>query len=376
MTDEAPTRVLVVDDDAAQMGALCNMLNDQGYATAGFLSAREALEAMQGQRFDLLLTDLTMPEMGGIDLLRAALEIDGDLVAVMMTGHGTITTAVQAMQVGALDYILKPFKLSAILPILGRALTVRRLRLENRELSLKVSERSAQLEAAYRELEAFSYSVAHDLRAPLRAVDGFSNILLEDFSSSWPPEAQRLLQRITASANHMGQLIDDLLRLSRLGRQPLSLVTVSMWALAQEVVDDIRKDLAGRDVSFAVGDLPEVIGDRALLKQLLSNLLSNAAKFTRNRAQAIIEVGCEHREGEDVFFVRDNGAGFDMQFAQKLFGVFQRLHRAEDFEGTGIGLSIVHRIVSRHGGRVWTEAALDQGATFWFTLPQAAAVRS
>ena len=371
LRDAAPATILIVDDEPAQMKALCNTLRDQGYVTVGFVSAGEALTALRGRRFDLLLTDLSMPEMDGISLLQAAREIDGELVGIMMTGHGAVDTAVQAMKAGALDYILKPFKLSNIMPVLSRAMAVRRLREENAELARRVHERTDQLEAANHELEAFSYSIAHDLRAPLRSIDGFASILFEDFAPHWPAEAQRLLGTVSERAQHMGRLIDALLRLSRLGRQPLSLERVPMTTLARQVLDELRAEQPERRLETIVADLPDAVGDVALLRQVLVNLLSNAFKFTRQRPDAHVDVGFREDEGERIYHVRDNGAGFDMRFAERLFGVFQRQHRADEFEGTGVGLSIVQRIIRRHGGRVWAEAEVDKGATFFFTLPTA-----
>ena len=369
LRDAAPATILIVDDEPAQMKALCNTLRDQGYVTTGFVSAGDALNALRSQRFDLVLTDLSMPEMDGISLLRAAREIDGELVGIMMTGHGAVDTAVQAMKAGALDYILKPFKLSNIMPVLSRALAVRRLREENAELARRVHERTDQLEAANHELEAFSYSIAHDLRTPLRSIDGFANILLEDFAPHWPAEAQRLLGTVRERAQHMGRLIDALLRLSRLGRQPLSLERVPMTTLARQVLDELRAEQPERRLETMIADLPDAVGDVALLRQVLVNLLSNAFKFTLQRPDAHVDVGFREDGGERIYHVRDNGAGFDMRFAERLFGVFQRQHRADEFEGTGVGLSIVQRIIRRHGGRVWAEAEVDKGATFFFTLP-------
>jgi two-component system sensor histidine kinase/response regulator len=364
-----PARILIVDDEAAQMQALCDTLRDEGYSVVGFTSANEALTALRPQKFDLLLTDLMMPEIDGIHLLRAAVEVDRNLVGIMMTGHGTIGSAVEAMKAGALDYIVKPFKLSVILPVLSRALIVRQLRLENAELVRRVRERTAELEAANKELDAFSASVSHDLRAPLRAILGFSSALAEDYSAQMPPEAQQLLARVTANAGRMKQLIEDLLRFSQLGRQRLARQPVATADLVREVLEDLRREQVDRQVEIRVGDLPDCVGDPALLRQVLVNLLSNAFKFTRQKENAIIEVGYRRQEGEQVYFVKDNGAGFDMQYAQRLFNAFQRLHRADEFEGTGIGLSIVQRIIVRHGGRIWAEAQVDQGATFFFGLP-------
>jgi light-regulated signal transduction histidine kinase (bacteriophytochrome) len=237
----------------------------------------------------------------------------------------------------------------------------------NAELEQRVQERTAQLEAANKELEAFSYTVSHDLRAPLRGIDGFSRILLEDYAAKLGAEGQHYLSRVRASTQRMGQLIDDLLAFSRLGRQALHTQTVAPNALIQSVLIELLPDSAGHPVDLVVGDLPECQADPALLRQVFANLLSNALKYSRPRALARIEVGWSARAR--AYFVQDNGAGFDMRYVDKLFGVFQRLHTDETFEGTGVGLAIVHRIIQRHGGRVWAEAQVDQGATFYFTLP-------
>jgi PAS domain S-box-containing protein len=238
----------------------------------------------------------------------------------------------------------------------------------NNELEQRVLERTAQLEAANKELEAFSYSVSHDLRAPLRAVDGFSQAVEEDYGPLLPEEGRRFLHTIREGAQRMGTLIDDLLSFSQLSRQPVSQHTVDNERLVREVLEELNPAQQGRQVEIRVGALPPSQGDAALLKQVWVNLLSNALKYTRKRAAAVIEVGCGREQNEDVYFVRDNGTGFDMQYADKLFGVFQRLHRMEDYEGTGVGLAIVQRVIHRHGGRVWADAAPDRGATFYFTL--------
>jgi two-component system sensor histidine kinase/response regulator len=360
--------LLIVDDEAAQLAALCNTLSHHGYKTFGAPSGRDALAALRTRTFDLLLTDLKMPGMDGITLLREALSIDPNLVSVLMTGHGTIRTAVEAMQVGALDYILKPFNLSAVLPVLARALAVRRLRLDNARLEQNVRERTAELESANRELDTFAYSVSHDLRAPLRAVRGFAAILVREHGAEMSTPARQLVDDIGAAGRRMEQLIEDLLHFSRLGRQPVAKVPVRLNAL----VDDVLRELGplGRDrpIELRVSDLPEVVGDPSLLRQVFANLLSNAFKFTRGRNPATIEVGWNDVGGDRVFSVRDNGAGFDMRYASKLFGVFQRFHPQEEFPGTGVGLSLVQRIIQRHGGRIWAEAEVGKGATFRFTL--------
>jgi PAS domain S-box-containing protein len=228
---------------------------------------------------------------------------------------------------------------------------------------------AAELESANAELESFSYSVSHDLRAPLRAIDGFARILEEDHGSRLDREARRLLGVIRGSASSMGQLIDDLLTFSRLSRKSLEPGEINMTALARAAAEDCRAAAGASTARITVATLPPVRGDGALLRQAWINLLSNAVKFTRKEPEPAIEVGVANGQEGTVFFVRDNGVGFDMRYADKLFGVFQRLHRAEEFEGTGVGLAIVHRVIHRHGGRVWAESAPGKGATFYFVLP-------
>jgi PAS domain S-box-containing protein len=238
----------------------------------------------------------------------------------------------------------------------------------NTDLEQRVLDRTAQLEAANKELEAFSYSVSHDLRAPLRAVDGFSQALIEEYGAGLPEDGRHYLKTIREGAQRMGDLIDDLLAFARLSRQPLNKRGMDTGKLVRETLEELTAERVGRQLDVRIGELPRCQGDRDLLKQVWVNLLSNAMKYTRRRDLSVVEIGSESREGEIVYFVRDNGTGFDMKYANKLFGVFQRLHRAEDFEGTGVGLAIVQRVVHRHGGRVWAEAEVDRGATFYFTL--------
>jgi PAS domain S-box-containing protein len=255
---------------------------------------------------------------------------------------------------------------------------IRRL---NTELEERVRQRTLELEAANRELEAFCYSVSHDLRAPLRAISSYSAIILDDFAGQLPSEARRLFDRVHCRAQEMGKLITSLLTFSRLGRQQINKQSVSPTELVRRALATLSAEQQDRRVEIVVLELPECLADPVLLEQLFVNLLSNALKFTRGREPARIEVGAAPVSAlasgeaspdagpEDLaYFVRDNGAGFDMRYADKLFGVFQRLHAASEYEGTGVGLSIVQRIVQRHGGRVWAHAAVDRGATFYFTL--------
>lgn len=244
------------------------------------------------------------------------------------------------------------------------------LRTVNAELEERVQKRTAQLQDANRELESFSYSVSHDLRAPLRAINGFSRLFAEEYAPLLPPDAQRLQTLIQENALKMSHLIDNLLAFSRLGRAPLQKSPLQLEDLIREVWNDLALERENRQIAFTLHPLPPVQADPALLRQVFTNLLSNAIKFTRYCTNAGIEIGCLTGSGENIYYVRDNGAGFEMEYAHKLFGVFQRLHNETEFEGTGVGLAIVQRVIHRHGGKIWAEAKPEQGATFSFTLPK------
>lgn len=240
----------------------------------------------------------------------------------------------------------------------------------NAELEERVFERTEQLQSVNKELEAFSYSVSHDLRAPLRAITGFSNLLIRDHGEELNKEAARKLEVIIGESQRMGTLIDDLLAFSRLGRKVIQLADLDMTEMAQSTFDDLYKQNDGPAVEFKLATLPRGKGDRSLLGQVWTNLLSNALKFSSNRKHPVIEVNAISDEQEYIYFIRDNGAGFDPRYQSKLFEVFQRLHDANEFPGTGVGLALVQRIITRHGGRVWAESKPDAGATFYFSLPR------
>jgi K+-sensing histidine kinase KdpD len=239
------------------------------------------------------------------------------------------------------------------------------------KLNNELVKRARELETSNNELESFAYSVSHDLRAPLRHVVGYSELLQRQASSVLDEKSRRFMQTILESSKRMGNLIDDLLAFSRIGRTETKKTLVSLDQLVKEVVAEIGQDTGGRDIIWKISPLPVCYGDRSMLKLVIGNLLSNAVKFTRMRAQAKIEIGCVDGEDEVEVFVGDNGAGFEMQYVDKLFGVFQRLHLPEEFEGTGIGLATVRRIIHRHGGEVRAEGGVDQGATLYFSLPKA-----
>jgi len=241
----------------------------------------------------------------------------------------------------------------------------------NNELEHRVAARTTELQAAYQEAEALSYSIAHDLRAPLRAISGYAKILEEELAPILPPHAQNYLERMGNNAVRLGTLIDALLSLQRLSRQPLSRTHTRLNEAVDDALDWLHSEQPGREIEFVVADLGEADVDPALIRLAFANLLSNAIKFTRSRQPARVTVGTAERDGEQIYFVQDNGAGFDMRFADKLFGVFQRLHPDAEYEGSGIGLASVSRIVTRHGGRIWADAAVDRGATFYFTIGSA-----
>lgn len=251
-------------------------------------------------------------------------------------------------------------------------ITERKLREEQiRKLNEELKKWTSDLEAANRELEAFAYSVSHDLRAPLRHMVGYTELLQKHASSILDEKSHRYMMTILESTKQMGILIDDLLAFSRIGRTEMQKTMVSLEQLVKEALSQVRQETDGRNIVWRIGELPNLHGDRSMLRLALVNLISNAVKFTRTRPQAEIEIGCtDGKEDEIVLFIRDNGVGFDMKYVKKLFGVFQRLHRAEEFEGTGIGLASVQRIIHRHGGRIWAEGLVDRGATFYFSFPK------
>jgi signal transduction histidine kinase len=378
MSDADSKRLLIVDDNVAFVTALVRTLQVHGYQPTGMHSSAEALSTLRVRSFDILITDLLMPGMDGVALLRAAQEIDGSLVSIVMSGHGTINSAVNAMKSGALDYILKPFDLTTMLPVLSRALLVRQLRVENIELARCLARRNADLEGlnrelrtTNRELDAFTSTVSHDLRQPLHGMMGFSELLLSERSGLLNEKQKEYLADITTSGRHMVELTDDLLRFARVGRESLETQRIDMSALVNAAVAAVRASAGGDAIDVRCGSLPDAVADLSLLRQVFCNLLSNAFKFRRAGIPAVVTITGRVESGQAVYCVEDNGIGFDTKKAGKLFGVFQRLPGSERFEGTGVGLSIVQRIIERHGGQIHAQAQLGEGAQFTFTLPLA-----
>jgi len=318
-------------------------------------------------------------------------QIDGlrEIPLIILTAHAERDAMIEGINAGADDYISKSGEFDVLKARLRAQLRRKQFEDENRAISeqllrseveaadaraaREVAETRAilleQLEKKNKELEAFSYSVSHDLRAPLRAIDGFCRILEDDYAPALDAEGKRCIGVVRQNAQRMGMLIDDLLRFSKMGRQAIQPEVIDLNEFVAEIVEELKPQTLGRVVELRVGAMPSVRADRAMMRQLLTNLLSNAIKYSAPKASAVIEVGCRQTESGNVYYVRDNGVGFDMQYAHKLFGVFQRLHTVKEFEGTGVGLALVHRIIERHGGRVWAEGAVNEGATISFTLP-------
>lgn len=369
MADPA-LRFLVLDDETALVTALLSTLRESGHEVAGATTPSEALAKLRASRFDVLLTDLNLPEMDGVAVLRAARALDPALITLVMTGHGSIDTAVDAMKAGAVDYLLKPFKMRTVQMVIARALTERKLRQQNESLQRQLAARTHELEAANKELEAFSYSVSHDLRAPLRAMASYAELLRESTDGDSAADIRDCAERIQRNAQRMSAMVDDLLRMGRAFRKGLEVGRVDVSACCREIAQKCQAPNPRRQVEWIIPDNAVVTADPGLLTIALENLLNNAWKYTARREVARIQVSVTSAQNEWTIAVADNGVGFEPAEASKLFAPFTRLRSAADFEGTGVGLATVQRIVHRHGGRIWAEATPGKGATFSFTLPQ------
>ncbi len=419
----APRKVLLVDDHAINRRLLRLILEGEGFRTLEASDRLEALGILERQPVDAILADVLMPQMDGYrlcDEVRRNDRLKQIPCIVYSSGCPSPADAQLALDFGAIIHALRGVlvhnrpRQAKGLPAAGKSAAVKdytevliteleernrvlllgqeatertghellrqtrelgevkqRLQDANEELEMRVRQRTAELDAINQELESFSASVSHDLRAPLRQLIGFAEMVEEDAPAGLDEKSRGHLATITASGRRMEHLIEDLLVFSHAARADLRSTNVSLAELVRQALVDLSAETAGRKIVWKIAPLPEVYADRSLLRQVVLNLVSNAVKYTRNRAPAEIEIGCAKETKEMVFSIRDNGAGFDMKYADKLFGVFQRLHRADEFEGTGIGLANVRRIIHRHGGRTWAEGAVDRGATFYFSLPRA-----
>jgi two-component system sensor histidine kinase/response regulator len=409
---EHPVDILVAEDSPTQAERLRYTLERQGHRVTVTSNGRQALEAARAHKPTLLITDVVMPEMDGFQLCQ---EIKSDpalkgLPVILVTTLADPHDVVRGLECRADNFIIKPYDerylLSRIQFVLlnsalhqrdqagegveiyfnGRRhfITADRLQIlnlllstyeaaiqRNRELNRTKDELqtvNAALETANKELESFSYSVSHDLRAPLRSIDGFSQALLEDYMDKLDDEGKDYLHRVRASTQRMAELIDDMLNLSRMTRSEMCLEQVNLSAIARTIAAELQRFEPHRRVQFVIAEEVVANGDSGLLKVALENLIGNAWKFTGKHLDARIEFGITSHNGNSAYFVRDNGSGFDMAYAGKLFGAFQRLHDAREFPGTGIGLATVQRVIHRHGGQVWAESEVGKGATFYFTL--------
>jgi two-component system sensor histidine kinase/response regulator len=376
-----PARILIVDDDGDQVDTSCRLLRANGYLAAGATSGARALDTLRtaladGIRFDIVIIDLMMPVMDGISFLRAAREIDTDIESIVMTGYGTIDTAVEAMKCGAVDYILKPFNLQVVMTVLLRAVKLRDMNKANALLLQELSKRSAELEstnrelsAANAELDAYSCSVSHDLRQPISHIIGFAELLSGGKSGPLNEKQREFFEYIYNGGKHLMYLTEELLRLARLSHEPLNKEDVDVEALVREILRPMQMAETHFKIDVRIGSLPHARADRLLLRQVFVNLLSNAFKFTKYVENPTVELTGESGLEKTTYRVCDNGAGFDMENAQRLFTVFQRFHDDGEFEGKGVGLSIVRRILERHGGSISAESTVGIGTAFTLVIP-------
>lgn len=360
-------KILIVDDKQENLLALEVTLRETNAEVIKASNGNEALRVSLNHDFALAILDVRMPVMDGYELaeyLRSDAKTSNLPIIFLTAASAHVADIFKGYESGGVDYILKPYSPAILISKVNVFLELGRQKKE-------LFEKQRLLEEMNSELEAFTYSVSHDLRAPLRHVDGFLNLLRESSGDSLDEKSQRYLSMISGAATRMGRLIDDLLDFSRTGRVEMSVKPVELRRLVDKSLANLKPDLEGRDIDWKICSLPKVYADQALMQIALDNLISNAVKFTRKCKQAQIEIRvAQQKQNEFIILIRDNGTGFDMKYVDKLFGVFQRLHRQEDYEGTGIGLANVRRIISRHGGRTWAESTPGEGACFYFSLPR------
>ncbi|MBI2606092.1 MAG: response regulator [Deltaproteobacteria bacterium] len=377
--------LLLVDDQPNGLVALEAMLSAPGRNLMQARSGREALKHAMEKEFAVILLDVQMPVMDGFELaalIRERERLQHTPIIFLTAGSISDAAMSKAYSLGAVDFVHKPIakeilsaKVSVFVELARKTELLKRQASELEELVAvraklvsDLEDRNSKLETVNRDLEAFSYSVSHDLRAPLRGVIGFSRILEEQLGENSDPGVTDALTRISRAATKMGELIDGLLSLARLSRQEMRVGVVDLSAMARGIAEELKKAEPARDVRWSIPEKIEVRGDRQLLQIVLQNLLSNAWKYSSKKSDARIELGVDRIDGVTTYLVRDNGAGFNAKYSENLFRVFQRLHSAEEFEGIGIGLATVQRIVQRHGGKIWADGRVNQGATFYFTL--------
>ncbi len=384
MDTQEKATILIVDDKEANIFALETLLEKPGRSFLKATSGTEGLKIALNEEVDLIILDVQMPDLDGFEVAQTlkSHKRTRDIPIIFASAEKKERQSVmKGFEEGAVDYLPKPLdpevtraKVSVLLRIqqqkkelMEKNQSLLAAQETIRTLNAHLQQNIEKVEAANKELEAFSYSISHDLRAPLRSIIGYSKELEADHADVLNEDGKFVLSVIQKNAVRMNTLIDDLLEFSRMGRTALNTGDVNMNELVQAVVKELSSKTSTANIQ--IGDLPPSVGDASLLRQVWTNLISNAIKYSAKRERPEIQIGSRQESRENVYFVKDNGAGFDIKYADKLFGVFQRLHRMEDFEGTGVGLALVKRIVTRHGGRVWAEAEVNKGATFYFALP-------
>ncbi|HTF05023.1 MAG TPA: ATP-binding protein [Bacteroidia bacterium] len=366
-------KILLVDDKWENLVALEVVLKDLEVDLIKTTNGNDALRETLHHTFALALLDIQMPEMDGYELAGILREEEktANLPFIFISAVYTDNLNIfKGYEKGAFSFITKPFHPEILINKVKFFIEKHQQEITLFRLNEDLKGKNNDLELVNRELESFTYSVSHDLRAPIRAMTGFAEILKEDYEPVLDEEGQRLLSNISVSAKKMSNLIDSLLDLSRMGKKEIKKKEIDMNKLFREIFEELGGEAKNEKFTLTIQDLPNVQGDFELLKRVGTNLLSNAIKYSARKEKPVITVGVEVHENEFVFFVEDNGAGFNMEYKNKLFGIFQRLHQVDEFEGTGIGLAIVQRIVIRSGGRVWAKGEVDKGATFYFSLPK------
>lgn len=364
-------KILIVDDRPENLVALETVLRDLDIELVKAYNGNDALKATLHHNFALALLDIQMPEMDGYELASILREEEktSRLPFIFISAVYTDNLNVfKGYEKGAFSFITKPFQPEILINKVKFFIEKHQQEIELHELNESLARKNSDLEFSNKELESFSYSISHDLRAPLRALNSYSRILEEEYFSDMNQDAKQVLHNIRTNADRMGLLVDDLLEFSRLGKKEIQKTVVDMKELVESVVQDVEHSFAHK-ATIKLGELHPVYADRSLIRQVLTNLVENAVKYSAKKGKPEVEIGSSFTSDSVTYFVKDNGSGFNMDYAHKLFGVFQRLHDSSEFEGTGIGLAIAQRIITRHGGIIWPEAEEDKGATFFFKLP-------
>ena len=379
--------VLIIDDDESQLKTLSDVLEIEGLKSIPCKTEDEALLALRKQDINVAILDLRLGKSDGLVLLKKLKKVNPELRIIINTAYATLESAMTAVNEEAFAYIRKMSEVDELLTFVHKAFydylekhnkklesevekQTKKLKKLNEQLESRVKKRTRDLEELVEELDSFAYSISHDLRTPLRHINGYSELLRDEVSSKINEKGKNYLDKIIISSGKMNELINDLLLFSRTSRDKLHYSRIELNEVVSDVIESLNLEILERNILWKIDKLPVINGDLSMITQVVYNLISNAIKFSRDRNPALIEIGSFTNENHDlVICIFDNGVGFDMTYKDKLFGVFQRLHKKEEFDGTGIGLSFVKRIINRHGGRVWAESEVNKGSVFYFSLP-------